>query len=546
MKIILGLVLFGFTGLLRAQTPSNPAYTATDLGTLGGSVSWAYGVNNMGQVVGSARLANGQDHAALYSGTGNSNTDLAPLVTTSHAYAINDLGQIVGSSSAHGATLFSGTGSGNTYLAVSSSEAFGISSSGRIVGNISDRATLFSGTGSGNTDLGTLGGSISYAYSTNTSNITVGTARTAASIQLATLFSGTGSANTNLGTLGGTESCAFDINNSNQIVGYAYTAAGLSHATIFSGTGSDNTDIGTLGGTLSQARAINEYGQIVGWANTSSNVARAFIYSGGVMSNLNSLSTNASGIKDIYLEGYGNAINDWGQIAAQGTVGVNTHAVLLNPVNPLSFTTGNTTNVKYVSGMSYNTMTTTETGNLATTVRFLNGTAGSGGWVDSAAGGFGLNRDVTVAFTANNYDGFSSDFVNVSGTFSDVMVLCLSYTNSGAEVNLGWYDNGIWKLAAEGNSSAGSLAGFYNMAYTDFLSGHGGTFNAATMLGAYGTSSVNSTVWAVINHNSTFAVIPEPATCALFALGALVFVVANRSRRRSLNISVVKNESVHL
>ena len=44
-------------------------YTVTDLGTLGGNSSAAYGINASGQVVGQARLAgNTVSHAFLYSG----------------------------------------------------------------------------------------------------------------------------------------------------------------------------------------------------------------------------------------------------------------------------------------------------------------------------------------------------------------------------------------------------------------------------------------------------------------------------------------------
>ena len=35
--------------------------------------------------------------------------------------------------------------------------------------------------------------------------------------------------------------------------------------------------------------------------------------------------------------------------------------------------------------------------------------------------------------------------------------------------------------------------------------------------------TVNDTVWAVLNHNSDFAIVPEPSTFALLALGASLF-----------------------
>lgn len=74
--------------------------TMNDLGTLGGGMnSQAFGINNNGQVVGYAIMANAQ-HAFLYSG--GSLLDLNNLLspgsgwTLSDARGINDLGQIVG------------------------------------------------------------------------------------------------------------------------------------------------------------------------------------------------------------------------------------------------------------------------------------------------------------------------------------------------------------------------------------------------------------------------------------------------------------------
>ena len=87
-------------------------YQVTDLGTLGGSYSCAYGINDAGQVVGEADNALGFTHAFMYDGTmhnlGGLNGDPDPgrVVTggsvdlrygyLSCAYGISDSGQIIG------------------------------------------------------------------------------------------------------------------------------------------------------------------------------------------------------------------------------------------------------------------------------------------------------------------------------------------------------------------------------------------------------------------------------------------------------------------
>src|SRR4029450_2972031 len=47
---------------------ASPRFTITDLGTLGGSFSEAFGINNAGTVVGDAATGSGAVHAVLYSG----------------------------------------------------------------------------------------------------------------------------------------------------------------------------------------------------------------------------------------------------------------------------------------------------------------------------------------------------------------------------------------------------------------------------------------------------------------------------------------------
>jgi probable HAF family extracellular repeat protein len=83
----------------------HPLYRVTDLGALGGTQSFAYAMNDKGQVVGLSRLAGDAElHAFLYS-TGTM-TDLSPLnsqdIITVGPTSINNAGQIASGVSVDG------------------------------------------------------------------------------------------------------------------------------------------------------------------------------------------------------------------------------------------------------------------------------------------------------------------------------------------------------------------------------------------------------------------------------------------------------------
>jgi len=95
------VVALSAVSIVGAPAHAASGWSITDLGTLGGLVSYAYGINDSGQVVGfSLTPANDFYHAFLYSG--GVMTDLNTLIdpalgwTLTEARGINDLGQIVG------------------------------------------------------------------------------------------------------------------------------------------------------------------------------------------------------------------------------------------------------------------------------------------------------------------------------------------------------------------------------------------------------------------------------------------------------------------
>ena len=136
----------------------DPAGGTIDLGTLGGTFSIAWGINNSREVVGMSETTSGEDHAFYWS-TGTSMVDLGTFGgRNSIAFDINDRGQVVGQSEA-GTTLraFTSNRTGPLVdigdLGGALTRGLGINRFGTLVGSSttpssgSDRATLWSRAG---------------------------------------------------------------------------------------------------------------------------------------------------------------------------------------------------------------------------------------------------------------------------------------------------------------------------------------------------------------------------------------------------------------
>lgn len=79
--------------------PNSPITAADDLSTLGGVFTIPNDINNLGQVVGNSKIANGEQRAFLFDeGKMFDLNDLIPAnsgLTLNYANGINDRGQIV-------------------------------------------------------------------------------------------------------------------------------------------------------------------------------------------------------------------------------------------------------------------------------------------------------------------------------------------------------------------------------------------------------------------------------------------------------------------
>jgi probable HAF family extracellular repeat protein len=327
-----------------------PQYTATDLGTLGGSFSTAYGINGSGQVVGvSSTPDNVASHAFVTGPNGNGMIDLGTLGGSgSRANGINASGQVVGYANTSGnAASDAFISSQNGLMDLGSlggifMNAQGINATGQVVGysfsGNTRTAFISDNNGVGLRSLGTLGGAFSEAAVINATGQVVGNAATSNNQTHAFITGANGAGMTDLGTLGGTYSKARGINDSGQVVGQADTgnSSGGLHAFITGINGIGMTDLGTLtdsfAGATSEAFGINASGQVVGsaWAGTSSSghestpIYHAFITgpNGVGMTDLNVLVALSNG--GYLMQAYG--INDSGQIIANDNLN---HAYLL-------------------------------------------------------------------------------------------------------------------------------------------------------------------------------------------------------------------------
>ena len=148
----------------------------------------------------------------------------------------------------------------------------------------------------------------------------------------------------------------------------------------------------------------------------------------------------------------------------------------------------------------------TSSGSNATVAQILSGTAEGGKTVVSAF-------DVEPSTPAGNDENRISDVFSLSGMTGETFVMQLSYTQaafdaaftagiyaSELELRIGWLEGGVWVPVANGAFVPGA-------------------WNGSTVLGTYGVDTANNVVWAVTNHNSEFAVVPEPSIPGLLSLG---------------------------
>ena len=181
---------------------------------------------------------------------------------------------------------------------------------------------------------------------------------------------------------------------------------------------------------------------------------------------------------------------------------------------------------------------------------------GTGGTLASSLGGTNTAASIlagtnssgsldTITLSFQNTSGANNDTIrksdvfilsgvhNLGGNQTDLFVLELNASTVALGNFIGWINgSNSWVNAVSGNTGNNATVPQqgYAGAFSSFQTTYGSTLS--NYVGAYGVDVGNGNVWAVLNHNSDFGVVPEPATWALLAF-SLTTVMVLRRRRNS-------------
>jgi probable HAF family extracellular repeat protein len=290
----------------QEQNARHRRYILVNLGTLGGPQSVVSGfltrlLNSQGTVAGCADTATADPNYPDFNFSGFSPATPDPFIF--HAFrwrerAITDLGTLPGINNSCPIWL-----SENGMIAGGSENGI----TDPVTGSPEARATLWKEEEI--IDLGTLGGSESFALAVNSRGQVVGAAANAIPDPFSLFGFGTqtraflwqNGVMKDLDTLGGPDAFAASINEEGQIAGCSYTnstrnpTTGVPTLAPFLWNRRRMTNLGTLGGTSGCASLINNRGQVMGGSNLKGDkVSHGFVWDRGVFTDLGSFGGNVS------------------------------------------------------------------------------------------------------------------------------------------------------------------------------------------------------------------------------------------------------------
>jgi probable HAF family extracellular repeat protein len=343
----------------QPQASTTQQYTVQDLGTLGGTFSFAYGITNNGSVAGFSYMPGDMTwHAFLW--RKGVMTDLGTLGGANSipwgSRPLNEKNEVVGSAETSTPDPFGedfcrfgtfltcasflwrdGVMSALPTLGGNNGNAVSINNRGQAAGGAENLTPDDCGlrlfqrkpviwTKDQIEELPTLSGdTVGFVNGINDPGQAVGLSTSCTASHAVLWERGTV---TYLGSLGGNDSGSMGINNRGQVFGFSYLTDNLTYHGFRWQKGIGMQDLGTLpGDTYSDAWGIDNKGRVVASSCDASFNCRAVLWQGGMMTDLNTLIPADSDWFLVEADG----INARGEIVGLGCTDVECHAFLATP-----------------------------------------------------------------------------------------------------------------------------------------------------------------------------------------------------------------------